>query len=214
MRCKALRPYFGACYAPPMHNQLNPGYYGSQELRGFGFKAVGENVAISKLATVVGPERIEIGNNVRIDAFTAIIVASGWLRIGSYVHICTACMIGARGGVEMLDFAGLSHGSKILSASDDFSGRHLTNSLVPAELTQVKAATVRVGRHAAIGADVLILPGVQIGEGAAVGCKSLVTRNVPDWEIHRGIPARKHGERSRRLLALEAAMSLSDALTA
>lgn len=186
-----------------MLNPLDPGYYCSEELRTFGFKAVGENVRISKLATVVGPERIEIDDHVRIDAFTAIIVASGWLKLGSYIHICTGCLIGARGGVEMGDFAGLSHGSKILSASDDFSGRHLTNSLVPAELTSVTAEPVRIGRHVAIGADVLILPGVEIGEGAGIGCKSLINRDVPAWEIHCGSPARKLGDRSRRLLALE-----------
>lgn len=197
-----------------MGNPLDPGYHGSEELRSFGFKAVGENVRVSKLATIVGAERIKIGDHVRIDAFSALIVASGWLTIGSYIHICTNCLIGGRGGVVMGDFSGLSHGSKILSASDDFSGKHLTNSLVPPEFTQVQADTVRIGRHAAIGADVLILPGVQVGDGAAIGCKSLVTRDVPAWEIHCGSPAQKYGERSRRLLSLEAAMSVPNLLTA
>jgi galactoside O-acetyltransferase len=186
-----------------MNNPLDPGYYGSEELRSFGFKAVGENVLISRLAHVHGEGRVEIGDNVRIDAFTTIVAASGHLKIGSNVHICTGCMIGARGGVDIGDHVVFSHGSKAISASDDFSGNHMTGPHVPDWATNVTAAPIRIGRHAAIGAGVLIMPGTTIGEGAAIGCKSLVNRDVPAWEIHLGTPARKTKDRSRRALALE-----------
>lgn len=187
-----------------MRNPLDPGYYCSQELRSFGFKAVGENVLISRLANVVGPERIEIGSNVRIDALASLIVATGYLKLGDYIHVATGCLIGARGGVTMEGFNALSQGSKIVSATDDFSGGHLTNSMVPTKFTDVTAEPVIIGRHAIIGADVLVLPAVRIGEGAAIGCKSLVNRSVPAWEIHFGVPAKKHRDRIRRVLEIEA----------
>jgi acetyltransferase-like isoleucine patch superfamily enzyme len=41
-----------------------------------------------------------------------------------------------------------------------------------------------------IGFDVVILKGVTIGEGAIVGSKSVVTKNVPDWTIVAGNPAK------------------------
>jgi galactoside O-acetyltransferase len=50
------------------------------------------------------------------------------LRVGSHVHIGIGCVVGSRGGVELGDFSSLSHGVRVLSAIDDFSGRHMTNS--------------------------------------------------------------------------------------
>jgi acetyltransferase-like isoleucine patch superfamily enzyme len=79
----------------------------------------------------------------------------------------------------------------------------MTNPTVPEELAGVTSAPVTVGRHAIIGAAAVILPGVTIGTGAAVGAQSLVRRDVADFTIVGGVPARILGERSRRLLELE-----------
>ena len=46
-----------------------------------------------------------------------------------------------------------------------------------------------------IGSGTIIMAGVRIGRGAIVGAGSVVTRNVPPYEIHAGVPARKIGER-------------------
>ena len=189
-----------------MTNPFDPGYYESDELRAMGFGAVGENVRISKTCNIPRFDNIEVGDNVRIDAFTSIIAMSGYLKLGSYIHICIGCMIGCRGGVEMEDFAGLSHGSTILSATDDFGGHYLTNSLVPEEYTKVEAAPVRLGRHVAIGAGAVILPGITIGEGCGVGSMSLVTKSLDPWGIYAGVPARRIKDRTRGLLALEVEM--------
>src|SRR5437868_4322082 len=101
-----------------MQNPFDPGYYCSEELRGFGFKAVGENVRNSRACNIVGLENIEIGSNVRIDAFTSIVANNGWVRLGSYIHIGMNCLLGARGGIEFDDFSGISHGVKLLTATD------------------------------------------------------------------------------------------------
>ena len=47
-----------------------------------------------------------------------------------------------------------------------------------------------IGNDVWIGQDVLIVPGVQIGDGAVVAAGSVVTRNVSDYEIVGGNPAR------------------------
>ncbi len=189
-----------------MKNPFDPGYYRTDELRAFGFKSVGENVLISRTCNIPRFDNIEIGDNVRIDAFTSIIAKSGYAKLGSYIHICIGCIIGARGGVEMEDFTGLSHGAVVLSATDDFSGHYLMNSLVPEQHTNVRAAPVRLARHAAVGACSLVLPGVDIGEGSVVGAMSLVTKSLDPWGIYAGTPAELLKERSRALLAHEAAL--------
>jgi acetyltransferase-like isoleucine patch superfamily enzyme len=49
---------------------------------------------------------------------------------------------------------------------------------------------MKIGNDVWIGLDALILPGVQIGDGAVVGAGSVVTHNVNDYEIVGGNPAR------------------------
>lgn len=184
-------------------NPFDPGYFETPELRTFGFKSVGENVRIAKNCVIIGPENIEIGDNTRIDAFTSLMVANGSLRLGSYVHIHTYCLIGGRGDVEIGDYSGMSHGAKVLSASDSFDGQHMTCSVAPPECLAPTIAPVRIGRHVIVGCNSMILPGVTLGDGAAIGAGSLVNRSLPEWAIYAGTPARRLRERSRRLLALE-----------
>lgn len=47
-----------------------------------------------------------------------------------------------------------------------------------------------------LGAGVSIMPGVTVKQGAIVGANSVVTGNVPEYEVWAGAPARKIGERS------------------
>jgi acetyltransferase-like isoleucine patch superfamily enzyme len=41
-----------------------------------------------------------------------------------------------------------------------------------------------------IGMESLIMPGVTIGEGAIIGAYSLVTKDIPEWTIASGRPAK------------------------
>lgn len=52
------------------------------------------------------------------------------------------------------------------------------------------ARTIRIGDHVWIGGKSIILPGVEIGEGAVVGAGSVVTKNVAPYTIVAGNPAR------------------------
>lgn len=54
----------------------------------------------------------------------------------------------------------------------------------------VISAPIRVGRRAWVAADVFVGPGVTIGEGAVVGARASVFRNVDPWTVVGGNPAR------------------------
>ncbi len=56
-----------------------------------------------------------------------------------------------------------------------------------------QVTTIHIGQGASIGAHSVILPGVQIGEFALVGSGSVVTKNVPDFALAFGNPARIRG---------------------
>jgi len=59
--------------------------------------------------------------------------------------------------------------------------------------------SVIINDHAWIGARAIIQPGVEIGEGAIVGSGAVVTKNIPDFEIFAGVPAKRIGTRSKEL---------------
>jgi acetyltransferase-like isoleucine patch superfamily enzyme len=183
---------------------FEPGYYASSELREFGFRAVGDNVRISKNCTVVGAENIEIADCVRIDGYCSLFAShSGSIRLGSFIHIGSYCCLSAGAGITMEDFSGLSQGVRIYSRTDDYSGEWLTNPTVPAQFTGVISGPVKIGRHAVIGAGSVILPRLEIGEGAAVGALSLVKKSLDPWGVYFGAPAKRLKARSRKLLELE-----------
>ncbi|WIV66582.1 acyltransferase [Natrialbaceae archaeon AArc-T1-2] len=54
---------------------------------------------------------------------------------------------------------------------------------------EYRTGEVVVGERAMIGAGAILLPGVEIGEGASVAANSLVTRDVPPGETVAGVPA-------------------------
>jgi acetyltransferase-like isoleucine patch superfamily enzyme len=52
------------------------------------------------------------------------------------------------------------------------------------------AREVTIGDDCWIGGHVTILPGVTIGQGCTVASNSVVTRDVPEWSVAMGVPAR------------------------
>lgn len=173
------------------------------EVQSMGFASIGDNVQISDHASIYGATRIHIGNHVRIDDFCVISAGTGGIYIGNYVHIATfTSLIGAE-KISLADYSGLSSRVSIYSSSDDYSGSVMTNPTVPALYTGVISAPVCIGRHVIIGSGSVVLPGVTINDGAAIGALSLVYKDCDAFTVYAGNPARRIKERKRDLLRLE-----------
>ena len=176
-------------------------FYSREELARLGLRAYGKNVRVSRKASIYGAENISLGSNVRVDDFC---ILSGHIEIGSYVHIAAyTAVYGGSDGVFIGDFANLSSRVSVYSLSDDYSGRTMTNPMVPEAYKSVSSAPVHIGRHAIIGATSVVLPGVNIAEGGSFGCFTLVNRDTEPWSIYVGVPAKKLRDRERGLLRLE-----------
>lgn len=158
------------------------------------FRSIGHDVTIWPLAKIVAPETISIGDAVMIDDFV-FLIGDPNTRIGSFVHIACHTSIVGGGEFEMDDFSGLSGGVRVYTGTEDYNGNSLTNPTVPEKYRMPNRSFVRIGKHAIIGTNSILLPGVTIGEGAAIGANSLVTRDCDPWTIYLGSPAKPYRRR-------------------
>jgi galactoside O-acetyltransferase len=161
-----------------------------EAVENIGFFSIGKNVQISDRASFYGVARISVGNNVRIDDFCVIAAGEGGISIGNHVHIAVCASLIGAGKITISDFSGVSSRVSIYSSSDDYSGATMTNPTVPSQFTGVTHADVFLGRHVIVGSGSVILPGVTIEEGAAIGALTLVNKNCESFGIYMGNPAR------------------------
>ncbi len=168
-----------------------------------GFCTVGENVMISDRASFYNCSQISIGDNTRIDDFCVISAGSGGVVIGANVHVAVYSSLIGSGRIVVSDFANISSRVSIYSSSDDYSGERMTNPTIPSRYTGVQHEEVVIGRHVIIGCGSVVLPGVTLEEGVAVGALSLVRDTCLRYGVYAGVPARRVNERKQSLLELE-----------
>lgn len=168
-----------------------------------GFSSVGNNVQISDKASFYGIARIELGSNVRIDDFCVLSAGEQGIHIGQHVHIAVYSSLIGAGKIWLSDFCNISSRVSIYSSSDDYSGRKMSNPTVPSLYTGVTHADVFFGKHVIVGSGSVILPGVVLEDGVAVGALSLVNRSCKAFGIYAGNPVRRIKERRSDLLELE-----------
>ncbi|MEX8500199.1 acyltransferase, partial [Leptothrix ochracea] len=148
-----------------------------EALEALGFAALGEDVRISERASIYGAARIRLGSHVRIDDFCVLSAGAGGIEIGNYIHIAVYTSLIGAGAIRLHDFCNLSSRVSIYASSDDYSGEFMTNPMVPTDYTGVTHAPVTLGRHVIVGCGSVLLPGVTLHEGVAIGALSLVNRD-------------------------------------
>jgi acetyltransferase-like isoleucine patch superfamily enzyme len=139
--------------------------------------------------------QLRIGINSEISDFTTLIimddprnnVKNSFLSIGSNTYIGEYNNIRAGGGsIEIGDNCSISQHISII-ASNHTIKKHKHISAQPWDL---KNNFVIIKDGAWIGANSIILPGVTVGFGAVVGAGSLVNKDIPDYAVVIGTPAK------------------------
>jgi galactoside O-acetyltransferase len=183
--------------------RLNADFLTAEELDAFGVAdADARNIRVHSTAVIVNFDGIRFGKNIRIDPY--VVISCRELILGDYIHIATGCAFFGKAPITVGDFSGFSAHNLIYSSSDDYSGQFLTNPTVPSEFTNTISSEVVIDRHCLIGAHSTLLPGSELGEGAAVGSAALVTGALPAWTVSVGTPAKPIKPRLRDCLDLEA----------
>lgn len=122
----------------------------------------GRNINIEHGAFLASGKDIEIGDNSGIGLSCRV---TGPLSIGDDVMMAPGVMI--------------------------FTQNHETSDLTrPMRLQTAEKLKVTIGNDVWIGANALILPGITVGSGVIIAAGAVVTKDVPDYAVVGGNPAR------------------------
>lgn len=135
-----------------------------------------KHTRISSSAVIMNKKGISFSDHVWIWHFT-IVDGTGGLEIGK------GCQIGANVGI----FTHSSHIS-IRLLEEDYINLELKDR------TGYIIAPVVIGDYTFIGAGAIILPGVKIGKKCIISAGSVVGKDVKDYDIVAGTPAKKIGD--------------------
>lgn len=148
-------------------------------------RRVGAGLQVGPGVGVKHLETFEIGDAVFIGAQSYLQGRfDGTCRIGNHVWIGPQSYLDAR-DLTIEDYVGWGPGAKVLGS--EHTGVPVD---VPVVQTDLRIRPVRIGEGADIGVNAVILPGVTVGRGAIVGAGAVVTRNVPEFAVSAGVPAR------------------------
>ena len=123
-----------------------------------------------------------VGDGSKIGAFVEIqrgAVVGRNCKISSHTFICE--------GVTLEDGVFIGHG---VLFTNDIYPRAVTAAGELQTETDWQVVSTLVKRRASIGSNATILAGITIGEGALIGAGAVVTRDVPDYMIAAGVPAK------------------------
>jgi len=122
-------------------------------------------------------------------------------KVGAFVEIQKNARIGARckisshtficEGVEIEDECFIGHG--VMFTNDVYPRAVNRDGTLQTE-ADWQVIKTRIKRRVSIGTNATIIAGVTIGEGALVGAGAVVTKDVPDFAIVAGVPARVIGD--------------------
>ena len=152
---------------------------------------ISNNVTLGKDVRIFQPDLVNlygcsIGDETKIGAFVEIqknAHVGARCKISSHTFICE--------GVSIEDEVFVGHG---VMFTNDVYPRAVNEDGSQQTDSDWKVVETTVKRRASIGTNATILAGVTIGECAMVGAGAVVTRNVPDFAIVAGVPARVIGD--------------------
>lgn len=140
--------------------------------------------------------KIFIGKNTKVGCTCFLETDKAYIKIGD------RCAIGA--GTRLISAEGIEIGNDVIIAWDCYVYDHNSHSVYWNERSLdvyrsyngmgkiwdgVKSGKIIIGDKVWIGFGAVILKGVKIGEGAVIGARSVVTKDVPPFTVVAGNPA-------------------------
>ncbi len=136
-----------------------------------------------------------VGSNYRISKNITLVGSYSNLKLGHQSEINTGCFLLAKDKIVIGENSTLAYQTTILTSANP-NGPH--NALV--KLYPSIKKPVIIGDNTWIGARATILPGVTIGNYCIVAAGALVTKDVLDYTVVAGVPAKEIKQLDKTLL--------------
>lgn len=154
-------------------------------LKGYARIRIGRQVTVHHFAQIDASRgEVVLGDSVTLNRFAYVIGGRAGVRLGRHVEINNFSVINGMGGVVIGDDTLIGPGVKIISY------HHLHELGMPIRMQPSEPRPISIGKDVWIGANAVIVGGVNIGEGVVVAAGAVVTRDVPSGSIVAGVPAR------------------------
>lgn len=141
---------------------------------------------VSPRAEVELSPLLKIGKGTQISSFTKIKATDGPLTIGANVTIGSNSFLSAdKEGVSIGD--NTMFGPNVTVVGNNYRFDRLDIPMCQQEKT---SAGIRIGNDVWVGSGAIILDGVNIGDGVIVGAGAVVTRDIEEYQIVAGVPAK------------------------
>ena len=155
---------------------------------------IGKNSTIkysSELKLTDGAKLV-IGSNCTIkeNSYFLLTKPNPYLQIGDYVGIGRNCYIAIKDHLEIGSYTRI--GPNVTTLDQDHT--YEKSDLIMNQHADIQK--VKIGKDVWIGANAIVLKGITIGDGAILGAGSVVTKDIPPYEIWAGVPAKFIKERS------------------
>lgn len=159
------------------------------------FGAIGFRSTLFSPMLVTGASRVFIGRRSQIRDFARIEVINrpslGWsatLKIGDRVNIEQGVHIVCQCEVTIEDEVSITPYCAIVDTYHPHDPPHLPPKI--GDRLPTVPTFVHIGKGTFIGMQTVILPNVRIGKGCVIGAGSVVDRDIPDYSMAAGSPAR------------------------
>lgn len=113
----------------------------------------------------------------------------GKFSLGRNSTVNFGCYLDNRRGIKIGDNTAIAHDTKIYTLGHNIKSSHL----------ETKGSPVKIGDNVFIFANVLVMPGIEIGDGAIVLPGSVVTKSVDPFTIVGGNPAKFISKRDKKI---------------
>jgi len=140
--------------------------------------------ALSKKGVVIG-DAFSLGRNSVIECTGVLQLIGEGIIIGNNVGISANAFISVRGYIKIGDNTIIGPSVAIIAENHSFETFE-----TPIRLQKVIRKGIEIGENCWIGANVVILDGVKIGNDSVIAAGAVVTHDVPNSAIFGGVPAK------------------------